>query len=76
MFLLDVGATDGTLEELGGDEDDAEDFKVVSDDTNGNMNPSNNSKWTTRVFAAECVRKILITSPFITNETGPGNYKI
>jgi hypothetical protein len=23
-----------------------------------------------RVFAAECVRKILITSPFITNQTG------
>jgi hypothetical protein len=62
--------TDGGLDEIGGEEDD-EEFRVINDDTNGN-NLSNNSKWTTRVFAAECVRKIIITSPYITNETGPG----
>jgi len=37
---VDVGATD-TLEELGGEEDGAENFKVVNDDSNGNQN----SEW-------------------------------
>ncbi len=61
------------MDEIGGEEDD-EEFKVVSDENNGALNTGNTSKWTTRVFAAECVRKIMITSPHIKNETGPGKY--
>lgn len=65
-----MASTDTGLDEIGGEEDD-EEFKV-SEENNSVLNQGNASKWTTRVFAAECVRKIMITSPYIKNETGPG----
>jgi len=52
-------------------DDDVEEFKIGSDDANGTSNAKNYSRWTSRVFSAECVRKILISSPHITNKVGP-----
>ena len=68
---VDVGTADGSPEETAGDFDDDEEFKIGNDDAGAASN-KNNSRWTSRVFAAECVRKILISSPLILNETGPG----
>ncbi|OXA59612.1 HEAT repeat-containing protein 5B isoform X2 [Folsomia candida] len=69
ILTCDMASTDTGLDEIGGEEDD-EEFKV-SEENNSVLNQGNASKWTTRVFAAECVRKIMITSPYIKNETGP-----
>lgn len=74
-ILVDVGTDEPGLDDAGGDDDD-EEFKVVSDERNNALNPALSSKWTTRVFAAECVRKIMITSPHITKVNGPGKVHI
>ena len=68
-----MGTGDGSPEEILGDfDDDVEEFKIGNDDANAAAANKNNSRWASRVFAAECVRKILITSPFVINETGAG----
>lgn len=71
LKYLDSGA-DGTVEDLNDEvDDDVEEFRINSgDDGNGLSNLKNYSRWTSRVFAAECVRKILISSPHITSKTG------
>ena len=72
LDYADVGTADGSPEETG-EFDDDEEFKIGNDDAGAASN-KNNSRWTSRVFAAECVRKILISSPLILNESGPGMY--
>jgi len=68
--FVDVGETsESTGDDVGDFDDDVEEFKI-GHEVNLAAVANNNSRWTTRVFAAQCVRKILIGSPHIATSNG------
>ncbi|CAL8143424.1 unnamed protein product [Orchesella dallaii] len=63
--LLDSGTPPDDSQDFG--DDDADALKLNDELNSAGSNRAQNSRWRSRTFAAECVRKLLITSPFILN---------